>query len=194
MTTKLKDKIKAYDLMLQKHIDKKDFVKINRTFKEREDPISGFILGLSKTFLLVQCENEFLLNGYSIIRKDQFDSLRCNKYDHTIKKILKQEGVIDKNYGINISIKLTTWQTIFRDLKKNDYHVIIECEDMDEPLFDIGIIKRIGTNSLAIQYYSPTGLLENKLTTIPYKDITIVKFGDRYTTTFRKYLRKSAKK
>ena len=82
-------KIKAYDTLLQTHIDKKDFVKIYRTFREKQETISGFILAFSNDFLLLHVDNEFVLNGYAIIRKDQFDSIRCNKYDKTQKKIIK---------------------------------------------------------------------------------------------------------
>lgn len=183
-----KKEIKAYDIMLQKHIDKKDFVKINRVFKYYEDTLACFILAMSKNFLLLQIENEFSLNGYAIIRKDQFDTLRCNQFDRTIKKILKKEGILENDYGINEIICLENWQTIFKDLKKNDYHVIIECEKKKKSGFNIGPIKKISKTSVSIQYYDPTGLLENKLTPIEYKDITIVQFGDRYSKTFRKYL------
>lgn len=74
---------KQYDDRIRNHIEKKDLVKIERTFTEGESNISGFILQSSKDFLLIQCEEEFYLNGYVIIRKDQFDNIRCNKFDRT---------------------------------------------------------------------------------------------------------------
>ena len=186
-----KKKIKDHDLMLQKHIDKKDFVKINRTFQNREENISGFILSISKDFLLLQVDNEFLLDGCAIIRKDKFDSLRCNKFEKTLRKIYKEEGLLDKQYGIPQSISLKSWQDIFADLKKLDYHVIIECEDKEEPDFVIGPIKRVDKRKVRVQYYDPTGKLDDKLTAIKFDDITIVKFGDRYSTTFRRYLKQN---
>jgi hypothetical protein len=184
-----KNKVKSYDLMLQKHIDKNDFVKINRTFQEKEENISGFILAMSKDFLLLQVDNEFLFNGYAIIRKDQFDSLRCNKFDNTFKKIYKAEGTFERGFGIDKNITLNNWQDIFKDLKKFDYHVIVECEDKDEPDFVIGPIKRVTKDKIGIQYYDPTGQLEEKYTYINLSEITIVKFDDNYSKTFRKYLK-----
>lgn len=56
--------------MVKTHIDKKDFVKIKRTVTEGEANITGFILYMSKDFLLIQQEEEFLLNGYCIIRDE----------------------------------------------------------------------------------------------------------------------------
>ena len=190
MTNKNKE-IKAYDAFLQSHIDKRDFVKIYRKFKEREENISGFLLAISKDFLLLQVDNEFSLNGYAIMRKDQFDSLRCNKYDKTQKKIYIAEGLLDNGYGIDKSISLKSWQDIFKTLKLFDYHVIIECEDKEEPWFDIGPIKRVNKESVSIQYYDPTGQLESKLSSRKYSDITLVKFDDNYSKTFRKYLKPS---
>jgi hypothetical protein len=190
MTTR-KKKIQDYDIMLQKHIEKKEFVKINRTFKDREENISGFILSLSKNFLLLQVGYDFMLDGYAIIPKDQFDSIRCNKADNKSKKIYKEEGLLNTQYGIQEPLSLKDWQGLFVNLKELDYHVVIECEDKDDPEFFIGPIKRVNKDNVSIQYYDAMGKLEKKLTKIKFKDITIVKFGDRYSTTFRKYLKQS---
>ena len=175
--------------MLQRHIDKKDFVKIYRTFNDRSANILGFILAMSKGFLLLQVDYEFTLNGYAIIRKDQFDRLRCNIFERTQKKIYKQEGVLDRDYGIDKDILLTNWRDIFNDLRKFDYHVIVECEEMEKHRFIIGIIKRVTKNSVGIQYYDAAGQLEDSLTAVKYSDITVVYFDDRYSKTFRKYLK-----
>jgi hypothetical protein len=56
------------------------------------------------------------------------------------------------------------------------------------PNFFIGPIKKSSKNKITIQNYDPGGLLDKKLTSIKYDDITTLKFGDRYSTTFRKYL------
>jgi hypothetical protein len=191
---KKKDKIERYDNMLQKHIDNKDFVKIFRTFQDTEKNISGFILSMTKNFLLVQLDYDFILNGYSIIRKDQFDSLRCNKYDKTQKRIFQAEGIIDRFYGLDKSVSLTNWQDIFTDLEKLDYHIIIECENKKRPKFLIGPIEKVTKNKINIQNYDPTGKLDEKSSSVKYDDITIVTFGDNYSTTFRKYLRQTEKK
>ncbi len=180
---------KQYDSMIKNHIEKKDFIKIKRTVTEGSADITGFILQLSKDFLLIQKEEEFNLNGYAIIRKDQFDAIRCNKYDRGFKRILKNEGIIDAEYGIDQKIRITNWQTIFEDLKKHDYHVIIECENLEDPIFLIGPITKVNKNFISIRYYDPTGLLDKTPTKVNYKDITLVKFDDRYINVFKKYLR-----
>lgn len=182
-------KIKEYDILIQRHIVRNDFVRINRTFRDKEADISGFILLNSKKFLLLQLGNDFLLDGYAIIHIQQFDNIRCNKFDKTFKKIYKKEGILNAKYGIDKKISLESWQSIFNDLKKLDYHVIVECEDKDEPDFIIGPIIRVNKDKVGIRYYDPTGKLDDKPTSVKYSDITIVTFGDRYSTTFRKHLR-----
>ena len=183
-----KQGIKKYNTRVQKHADKKDFVKIFRSFNGDQADISGFILRATKDFLLIQPELEFQLNGYAIIPIHQFDSLRSGPYEKMYKKILRGEGVFTKDYGFDHDINLTSWQTIFKDLKRLDYHVIVECEALHEPGFMVGPIRRLSKSNVRVQYYSPAGILEEKLSSVTYKDITIVTFGDRYTTTFRKYL------
>lgn len=115
--------------------------------------------------------------------------MRCNKFDKAFKRILKAEGVFNSDYGIKNKVRLNDWQTIFNDLKKHDYQIIVECEDLKEPLFVIGPIQKVNTNSVSIQYFDPTGLLDKKPTKVQFKDITLVKFDCRYINVFRKYLR-----
>ena len=54
--------------MLQGYVDKKDFVKINRTVCDKEENLSGCIIGMSKHFLFLQLDYDFMLDGYAIIR------------------------------------------------------------------------------------------------------------------------------
>jgi len=113
----MKDRIKSieeYDNLLKTYIDNQDFIKVEREFTEGESNVSGFLLSISKDFILMQKEEDFLLDGYSIIPKDRFDSIRNNKFDKTHKKILKKEGIFDKDYGIKHEINLTDWQSIFK--------------------------------------------------------------------------------
>lgn len=185
-----KKAIKKYDKLLKSYVDNKDIIKIRREFGGEESSVLGFPLKIAKNFILMQREEDFRLDGYSILRKDQFDSIRNNKFDKTHKKILKKEGVTERDYGIAYDIEMADWQAIFESLKRHDQHVIIECEDMEEPMFLIGPIKKVNKKSVSIQYYDPTALLDEKPTKIDYEDITIVRFDERYLNVFRNYLRK----
>jgi len=186
---KQKDKIKKFDEKLKKHIDKKDLIQIYRTVEEGEANIFGFILDMNDTFLLIQNEEEFYLNGYSIIRKDHFDSIGLSKIEKTFRKILKGEGIIKKQLGIKNKINLSSFESIFKDLKRRDYFAIVECEDLKKPTFTIGEITKVSKKSVEIRHFSPEGIINKKSTKVKFDEITLVKFDYRYTRLYRKYLK-----
>ena len=116
------EKIKEYNLMLQKYIDKKAFVKIYRTVCGKEENLSGFILGMSKRFLFLQLDYDFMLDGYAIIRLDDFDSIRHSSYERTQRKIFAAEGILLTQYGFDRPLPLTSWTNILKRLKSYDLH------------------------------------------------------------------------
>src|SRR6187402_2531990 len=106
------EKIKKYNLMLQNYINKKSFVKIFRTVCGKEENLSGFILEMSKNFLFLQLDNEFVLDGYAVIRLDDFDSIRHSSYERTQRKIFAGEGILAEEYGFEQPLPLTSWSDI----------------------------------------------------------------------------------
>lgn len=125
----------------------------------------------------------------AIIRTDDYDSIRHSSYERTQRKIYKAEGLLSENFAFEKPIPLTGWADIFRTLKRYDIHVIIESIDGNSIDFRIGPIKRVTEKSVTIHNYDPDGKLEEKPTNIRYDAISIVQFGDRYSTVFRKYLK-----
>lgn len=188
------EKILKYDLMLQKYIDNKSFIKIFRTVCDKEENISGFLLGMSKDFMFMQIDSDFMFDGYAIIRKDDFDNIRYSSYERTQRKIFKAEGLLEKEYGFGEQLPLTNWTDIFNALKNYDYHVIIENINKDYLDFWIGQIMKVTDKSVSIHNYNPDGQLDEKPKSIKFSTISIVKFGDNYSKTFRKYLRVKKKK
>lgn len=184
------EKIKKYDVILKKYSDKKEFVKIFRTVCDKEENLSGFILSMSKQFLFVQDTHDFMLDGFAIIRKDDFDSIRCNKNDKTQRKIFKAEGLLEKGFGFNKSIPLISWKDIIAAIKKYDYHIVIESINKDYLDFHIGQVVKVSNKSVSIHNYDPTGKLDKIPTQIKYDTISVLRFGGRYETIFRKYLRR----
>ena len=176
------------DNMLQKHIAKKHVVKICRTFRYTENNIFGYLLAISSKFLLVQVQYDFIIDGYAIMPKSSFDSIRFNKYDKELTKILVSEGS-EQSWGIAYEIDLTDWRAIFTCLKNMDIHVTIDQEYLKDAPFLIGPITDVRKNSLSVKNYDATSRLNKTSTKVKYEDITMIKFGDKYTKTFRKYLK-----
>jgi len=183
-------KIKEYNLMLQNYIDKRSFVKIFRTVCGKEETLSGFILGMSRNFLFLQLDDEFVLDGYAVIRLDDFDSIRHSSYERTQRKIFAAEGLLADGYGFEKPLPLTNWGDILKTLKSYDIHVIIENISNGELDFWIGPIKRVASKSVSIHNYDPNGTFDENVTLLKMDTISILKFGDRYSTIFRKYLKK----
>ena len=181
--------IKKYNKMLRKYQTKREFVKIARTVTKGEANIYGVILELSDNFMHLAENDEFKFNGEVIIRMDHFDSIRCNKFDKTFRKILAAEKQLSKSKPKRTQVDLTDWASIFTDLQKSDVHVTIECEDLKKPTFTIGPIEKINKKSVDIRNYDATGQLDKKVTRTNFKNITLLKYNEEYSTTFRKYLK-----
>lgn len=175
--------------MLQKRIDKKSFVKIYRTVCGKEENLSGFILAMSEAFLLIQLDFDFTLNGYTIIKLNDFDSVRHSSWERTQKRIFKAEGILDAAYGFDKPLPLSNWAAILKVLRDYDQHVIIENINNDNLDFWIGEITKVTDKNVSIHNYNPDGELDKKPKKIKLNTISSIKFGDTYSSTFRKYLK-----
>ncbi len=186
-----KSKLEKFNKLLEKYKSKRDVVKIYRQVTDGEADVYGVIQNMSDTFMQLAEQDEFKFNGEVIIRLDHFDSIRCNEYDITIKSILEGEKHLTKSKPKATKVDLSSWATIFTGMMEADIHVIIECEDLKKPTFAIGPIQKVGNKSLKIHNYNPEGIYDDKPIQIKYKDITIVRFKDQYSSTFRKYLKEA---
>ena len=184
-----KNKIEKYDAMLRKYCSKQEIVKIGRTVTNGKANIFGLIMRLSERFMHLIESDGFRFNGEIIITMDHYDSIRCNDFDKTIKRILKAEKQLSSSNPKRTKIELSTWKSVFTDLKNSDIHVIVECEDLKKPTFTIGPIEKINKKLVHIRNYDANGLLDKKPTKIKFKNITLVKFNDEYSKVFRKYLK-----
>lgn len=174
--------------LLQQYISKEESLKFFRTFNGNEDNLYGYLLAEKGNFMLIRGSKDFHLDGYYILRKDQVDSIRCSSVEKTTKRIMKKEG-ISKNILTIPMLTLAGWQEIFQQVKKRDYHVIIESKLEEELDFNIGPVKKMNKTSVYIQFYDAKGKLDDFLTVIPYESIVKLEFLDGYSSTFRKYLK-----
>jgi hypothetical protein len=179
---------------IKRHLADKSYVKITRTVSKGVDKISnGYILDYSKNFVLIQETSDFAILGYYILPIDQIKKIRHNKYDKCYHKIMIAEGEADK-VGISYKIDLDNWKSIFKSIKDLSLNVIVRCESPKIDRFNIGPIIKATKSLVYIQYFDPTGLLEENPTSINYQSITKVNFDDRYINVFSKYLRKKKSK
>ena len=190
-----KKAVKRFDNLLKSNITRKNLVLLERSFRSGEANIYGFLLRVSEGFILIHEYDDFELNGYSIIRQDQFESIRSNKHDRARRKMMNREGTLEVDLGIRYEVVLEDWASIFKSLKKQNLSVIVECEEKKNAGFTIGPIEVVDKKSVSIRHFDAAGILAKEVTKIPFKDITIVRFDERYINVYSKYLReKKAKK
>jgi hypothetical protein len=176
------------------HQSNKKFARITREVAEGCTEISrGYIVGHSKDFIILQETDDFSFYGYSVLPVSQIIEIRFNSYDRYYDKIMKWEKEIDK-VSLAHKIDLTSWQTIFKSIKKTGLGVIVECEDPDIDTFTIGPVVRTSKKLVYILYFGATGISDDKPTSIDYASITNVRFDDRYINVFSKYVRHKKKK
>jgi hypothetical protein len=167
-------------------------LKSNRRFsffkKFKDERVHGCILNYSEDFVLIHQTDDFQLDGYAILPIDAIEEVRYNEMEEFYDSVMQQEGLLD-DFGIDYSIDLSSWQTIFDSIIKNEKFAIIECEksDDDDSQFLLGKIIRTKRDKFEMIYLNADGIFEDTITEQKYSEITIVRFDERYTNLFQKY-------
>ena len=172
--------------ILKKLCDNRRYVAIERDNLDSGN-IRGFILALSNNLVLLQNVVDFHLDGYSIIRRRDITHVWHNEFERYYKKILKKEGLLDK-VGLQETISLNNWPSVFHSLKRIGKNIIIEKEFPDVYKFLIGKIIRINKKHVNIRYFDANGKWERGFRYAPYEEITRVQFENEYIKVFSKYL------
>lgn len=131
-------------------------------------------------------EDDFILDGYAIRRFK--DVTKAQIKDDMCEKILNLEGIVD---SISVpEIDLTSWETVFKSLKKIDKNIIVEKEslDDDECKFVIGRIEKVYKKFAYIRHFDADGIWQDEPYKIPYSETTTIVFASRYVEIFSKYL------
>ncbi|WP_282125536.1 hypothetical protein [Marinifilum flexuosum] len=171
---------------LEQYFTNKNYVRLTRKKGSFEGISTGFILGKSDDFILIQETDEFRILGYQIFPIETIKHVRYNKNDKTYERILKEEGLLD-NVGLKYKIDLTDWKSICRDVKKTGLTVISECEHPKIKSFCIGDLKQVNKKSISIRYFNAQGIYDKENTTNDFENITKLSFDDHYANVFSKY-------
>lgn len=176
---------KVFKKIIQKHIDKCDFVKVNL---ENDSSILGFIVKASDDFIMIEETNDFSLAGIKIIPYERISGIRHGLSDKVSKRIYLEEGLIKLNHKVINNTSLKNFEGIFKSIKTQDFHCIIESKKKDQELFSIGEIVEVNDKSVVIKNYSSIGKIDKKARKINFKHIELINFNDNYSVIFRKYI------
>lgn len=174
---------------LEEHFKTRTYVQLKRKKGGFQSNSRGFILGMSKNFILIQETDEFRILGYQIFPIKTIKHVRYNKNDQTYERILKEEGLLEE-LGLKYDIDLTDWQTICESIQKTGLTIISECEHPDIDSFCIGDLKGFNKKSISIRYFNAQGIYDEEDTLNDFKNITKLCFDDRYANVFSKYAKK----
>jgi hypothetical protein len=174
---------------LEKHLNEQRYLRLTRKRGGFNGISTGFILGKSDDFILIQETDNFRILGYQILPMDTISHVRYNNFDKVYENILKQEGLIE-TVKLKHSIDLSHWKSICKDIKKTGLTVISECEHPDIRSFCIGELMRVNKKSLSIRYFNAEGKFDNENTINDFSDITKLSFDDHYANIFSKYTRR----
>jgi hypothetical protein len=173
------------------HIKNKEYVQISRGFKsESFHDITGYILAYSNDFIMIASINDFTYSGFTCIPINTITEIRRNKTDEYFEMILKKESPkgfkkITKRYD---TIDITSFQTIFENLKKQKECVIVECEREKHGYFSIGYIQKNSNKNVTTNRFNAQGILLKPVKD-KFKQITKITYQDNYSNTFKKYIR-----
>lgn len=176
---------KEFKQIIKKHVDRINFVKVNL---ENESSILGFIVKASDSFLMIEETNDFYLAGTKIIPFEKVIGIRHGASDKISKKNYSEEELIKLNQKIISNTSLKNFESLFKSIKKQNYHCVIESKKKDQELFSIGEIVEVNEKSVFIKNYNPLGKIDKKPRKINFKNIELINFNDNYSVVFRKYL------
>ncbi|MCQ6960922.1 hypothetical protein [Mucilaginibacter aquariorum] len=156
--------------------------------KDTSETSNGYILDFSDELLLLHETEDFIVDGYTVIPIAQIKKIRFNKSDRYFDKMMKWENEFEK-VGINYTVNIKNWKTLFTSLQEKELNVIVECEASKVYEFTIGPIEKIGKKYIYLNYFDAAGYFDDCSSSIDYPSITRVAFDTQYINVFSKYTR-----
>jgi len=169
-------------------LDDKMYCTVTRSFEEEDEMLSGVPVALSPRFLVLHEISEFYLYGFTVLPLDTIEEIHQDAADQFIDQILRAEGIMDK-VGLNHSVDLASWMSLFSSLEKTDLTVTLQCEELNEDYFFIGKVKRVDEDAVWIHHFDSEGVLSETWDLIPFESINKVGFDEPFANMLSRHLR-----
>lgn len=177
---------KQFRKLITKSINRIDYVNVTLN---NDSTISGFILKATDKFLMMEEAFDFALKGISIIPFEIVKSIPEKKIDKTRKKIFLEENLLKFDEKIIANTNIDNYKKLFKSIKKQNLHCIVESRKNKKDIFSIGEILGVSEKSVTIKNYDASGKIKKKPDVILFKNIVVINFNDHYSKTFRKYIK-----
>jgi hypothetical protein len=156
------------------------------TFERRQiDPnrLYGRIVSESKSLILIQRVHDFQFDGYMVIRRRDVSKSYTSASDSYVERLMREEGLW-KNPPKSIRLlPMDDWQILLKSFIGKP--VVIENERKGD--FYIGPVLACDDRYVEIHYFDGCGVWQRP-ERVPYRGITSMQFGDRYSTIHYRHL------
>lgn len=151
-----------------------------------DNPLYGFPVQLSDTFLLLEHEYDFQVDGFKLLRLCDIINVRHGPTERFCSTIFQKEAIAHEPFLCAFS-PFDIYYNLFEQLKQRQQHISVECEG--DAAFFLGRLLNVSRDCIELQCVDGVGRWEAAATTISYEAITCVSFQSRYIKMISKYAR-----
>ncbi len=154
----------------------------NCLFSYDSNSLYYYPLDVNDKLFLGQEVDDFQLDGYCIHKIAHIKDLKVKEDKYCeINKLLGVEDNV-----VNPQIDINSLQSAFNDLMRLNVYIEIECGFDGQ--FLIGTIESVAKNKLYFKSFDADGVWDEAPFEIPFAGITCVRWGDRYSTYWKRYM------
>ncbi len=158
--------------------------------RKRIDPnrLYGVMVSQSDVLMLLHKDDDFIFDGYTVLRRKDITKSFSSEPNDYCTKLMKKEGVWEAVPQSIKKLPLNSWATLLNCFIGKVVILESEHKDKDDDFY-IGPIEKITKTSVVIRWFDAVGEW-GECDSVPFSKITSMRFGDRYSTTYAKYLKK----
>lgn len=161
-----------------------NIVTLRRKKKIDGHKLYGVIVRESTELVLLHQMVDFAFDGYVVVRRKDIVRRVSSPSDEYVAKLMRLEGLWENHADDVKTLPVDSWENLLRQFIGKV--VILECERRDE--FYIGPVVSVDEKGVEIHFFDGCGEFMD-VEYVPFKRLTIMKFGDRYSTIHAKYLK-----
>lgn len=171
---------------LRRARSRKESVRITR--RGDVPSVYGFPLAVSRSLVLLRNVDDFDIDGFTVLPLANLADVRSGDCERFVERVLRDEGQLRAIISPPFPVGLDSWQDVFSALAGAGEVMIAECEDNPSESFCIGVVTGLTAGAVGIHQFDATAAWDSAPTVVPYQDITRVRFAERYTDVFARYL------
>ena len=152
-------------------------------------PIRCIPLAVSKYFILIAVIDDFLIDGYQVIRLEDVTCVERGDTEVFLERVFLSEN-IEVNRDNLLLGHMDSMQDMFTVFLNSKKHISIENETEEQFFFYIGIVLEVTDQYIDFIDYDEMGIWRRNSERVFYKDITCISFKSNYINVLSKYTRK----